>query len=76
MNALTPEEYSKFGNAMGARLLEHFDGLVIVGFHATTQTPVIFTSDSGNVKTRLALSALLKTALIATSGSLLPPNGQ
>lgn len=75
MNALNSDEYKKFGEAMGARVMEHFDGFALVGFHATTGDPVIFTNDAGKIKTRLALSSLLQTALIATSVQAGNPNG-
>lgn len=73
MNAMSPEEYRNFGEAMGTRVCEHFDGFVIVGFHATTGEPVIFVNDAGSVKNRCALSSLLQTALMATSVSVNPP---
>lgn len=51
---------------MGARLIEHFDGLCIIGFHATTGQPVIYTI-ANDSKTRLALSELLRIAMIQNS---------
>lgn len=73
MNAMSSDEYRSFGESMGARVCEHLDGYAVVGFHATNGQPIIFTSDSGSAKTRLALSALLQTAMISTS---VHPNGQ
>lgn len=64
MNAppLNPDEYGKFAHAMGARLLEHFSGLCILGFHATTGQPIIY-CHAEDVKTRMAMTDLLRVAL-------------
>jgi hypothetical protein len=72
---MTPDEYAKFGQAMGARLTEHFDGFCVVGFHATTGQPVIYTNDAGSIRTRCALASLLQTALVATTVQAGTPNG-
>lgn len=60
---MNPDDYNKFGLAMGARLVEHFDGLCIIGFHAQTGQPVIYVN-AGDIKTRLALTELLRGALM------------
>lgn len=65
MNAppLNDDEYRRFGNAMGARVMEHYDGFCILGFHALTGQPVIYTN-ANSLKTRMAMTELLRVALI------------
>ena len=60
--AMTPEEYSRFAQAAGQRVMDFFDGFALVGFHPTTGEPVIFTH-AADFKTRVALSSLLQIAL-------------
>lgn len=70
MKQLSPEEYAKFGHAMASRLLEHFDGFALVGFHSGTGQPVIYTHGE-DLKTKCALNELLRIAMIQNSST--PP---
>lgn len=75
-NVLSQEEYEKFCHAMGSRLIEHFDGFAIVGFHAGTGQPAIFTH-ANDFKTKCALNDLLRIALVQScvSPQSPPDNG-
>ena len=75
---LSPEEYTRFGEAMDARLCEHFEGYALVGFHALTKEPVVLCR-ADDIKTRHALNDLLGAAISpvpVNRPNPEPPNGK
>lgn len=75
---LTPDEYEQFARGLGNQLSEHFDGFALVGFHAVTKEPVVFTH-ADDIKTRHALNDLLRSAVTPVpviKPDPEPPNGK
>lgn len=69
---LTPEQYAHFAHSVGSRVAEFFDGFAVVGFHATTGQPVIYTY-AADIKTRMAMTNLLQIATINNGSPCGPP---